>query len=109
MPAKAGAPWGSFHHRKLGSELNKPKNKTRTSHKIESADPAILIQNPAFAIPIFDSGDLPCLMASISIFPMIAPGIPLKKPQQKTLAIPSTKERIALVLFDPIFCEGGCG
>jgi len=80
----------------------------RTNHRIERTEPAMLIQNPAFAIPIFDSGERPCLTASISIFPTMAPGIPLRNPQQKTLMIPRTRETIAFV-FEPPGAGAGCG
>lgn len=76
---------------------------------MEITVPAMLIQNPALAIPRFDSGERPCLIASISIFPRIAPGIPAKNPQQKTLMIPSTKEITAFVLFEPVVGGGGGG
>ena len=65
----------------------------------------MLIQNPAFASPILDSGARPCLIASISIFPRMAPGIPKKGPQQIKLRIPRIKENTALLL-DPL---DGCG
>ena len=81
---------------------------------IQSAVATMLIQKPAFAIPMFDSGDRPCLIASISIFPRMAPGIPVKGPQQRKLRIPSMRENMALLPVsafgdDPGGNAPGCG